>query len=50
MSDVVLFLGCAFLTFCSREAALNAQKDLHEKKTLPGVGSSFRYDYPKLVH
>ena len=35
-----LFLGCAFLTFCSREAALSAQKDLHEKKILPGVSCS----------
>lgn len=40
-----LVLGCAFLTFCSREAALNAQKDLHEKKILPGVRcKTFRYD------
>ncbi|XP_031557532.1 CUGBP Elav-like family member 2 [Actinia tenebrosa] len=29
--------GCAFLTFSSREAAINAQKNLHEKKTLPGM-------------
>ena len=34
----VLFLpGCAFVTFTTREAAIEAQKQLHEKKTLPGV-------------
>ncbi|XP_068744711.1 CUGBP Elav-like family member 3-A isoform X5 [Montipora capricornis] len=34
--------GCAFLTFCSREAALNAQKDLHEKKILPGMQNAMQ--------
>ncbi|XP_048578493.1 CUGBP Elav-like family member 2 isoform X2 [Nematostella vectensis] len=29
--------GCAFLTFCSRDACNAAQKHLHEKKTLPGM-------------
>lgn len=34
--------GCAFLTFCSREAALNAQKELHEKKILPGMQNAMQ--------
>nr|XP_045602732.1 CUGBP Elav-like family member 4 [Procambarus clarkii] len=31
--------GCAFLTYSTREAALNAQNALHEKRTLPGLVS-----------
>lgn len=30
-------IGCAFVTFCERQAAVDAQQALHEKKTLPGV-------------
>ena len=30
--------GCAFVTYSTRNAAVEAQKNLHEKKTLPGVG------------
>ena len=30
-------LGCAFVTYNTRNAAVEAQKNLHEKKTLPGV-------------
>lgn len=39
----VLFVlpGCAFLTYSTREAALNAQNALHEKRTLPGVSRRF---------
>jgi CUG-BP- and ETR3-like factor len=29
--------GCAFVTFNTRNAAVEAQKNLHEKKTLPGM-------------
>lgn len=29
--------GCAFVTFATRQAAVDAQKGLHDVKTLPGV-------------
>lgn len=31
--------GCAFVTFCTRQAALNAIDALHEKQTLPGMAN-----------
>lgn len=33
----LLSIGCAFLTFYEKSAAAKVQKELHEKKTLPGV-------------
>lgn len=31
------FLGCAFVTYCAQQSVIEAQRNLHEKKTLPGV-------------
>ena len=33
----MLFLGCCFVTFYTRKAALEAQNALHNVKTLTGV-------------
>lgn len=33
-------LGCAFLTFYTRQAAIDAQNALHGIKTLPGVSDT----------
>ena len=34
---VLPLLGCAFVTYCLKESAVNAQQNLHEKRTLPAV-------------
>ena len=35
--------GCCFVTFYTRKAALNAQNDLHNLRTLPGVRPYFAF-------
>ena len=37
LSHSPLPVGCAFVTYINRHSAIEAQKALHEKKTLPGV-------------
>ena len=44
-SFLFLSLGCCFVTFFTRKAALEAQNALHNIKTLPGVS----FDQHKLV-
>eukprot|EP00049_Salpingoeca_infusionum_P024581 m.16313 g.16313 ORF g.16313 m.16313 type:complete len:398 (+) comp7035_c0_seq1:79-1272(+) len=34
--------GCAFLTFCSRQSAMNAIANLHEKITLPSMSNPLK--------
>eukprot|EP00112_Aurelia_sp_Birch-Aquarium-sp1_P003537 Seg1395.2 transcript_id=Seg1395.2/GoldUCD/mRNA.D3Y31 product="CUGBP Elav-like family member 2" protein_id=Seg1395.2/GoldUCD/D3Y31 len=34
--------GCAFVTFHNKDCALNAQKNLHEKKILPGMQNAMQ--------
>ncbi|XP_070382668.1 CUGBP Elav-like family member 2 [Dermacentor albipictus] len=35
--------GCCFVTFYTRKSALDAQNDLHNMKTLPGVSPTVSY-------
>ena len=34
--------GCAFITYTNRTAAANAQMELHEKRTLPGMSHAMQ--------
>ena len=38
-NDNSVVAGCAFVTFMSGQSAIEAQKALHEKRTLPGVSN-----------
>ena len=40
--NIIVLVGCAFVTFRDPTSALKAQDDLHDKQTLPGVSKKLQ--------